>query len=89
MAGTHVAAGHLEFQHGVKVLKVLYINEYHFVIMHYVFGLWQKITEMVWVCRVWHFCAENDIESKYLVRGLVPSLRQANGWYCFVAWLVA
>ena len=93
MAGAHVAASHLEFQHGVKVLKVLRINEYHFVIMHYKLGLWPKINKMVWGCRLWPFCAENDIEPKYLVRGLVSSWRQAISGIvpgiCFAAWLVA
>ena len=47
MAGAHVATGHLEFQHGVMVLRVLRINEYHYVIMPYKFGLWPKFTKMV------------------------------------------
>ena len=36
-----------ESQHGVMVLRVLRINEYHYVIMHYKLGVWPKITKMV------------------------------------------
>ena len=47
MAEAHVTAGHLEFQHGVEVLKVLSIYQYHFAIMNYKLGLWRNITKMV------------------------------------------